>query len=66
VCLDRALEDRAEDDQALVGRAAAGAALVDELVASLLDAVGRDLLDAPIAECGQEVGAHDGAVVGER
>jgi hypothetical protein len=61
--LDGALEDRAEDDQALVGGAAAGATLVEQLVAPLLDVVWGDLLDAPPAERGQQMGANDRTVV---
>jgi hypothetical protein len=65
VSLDGALEDRAEDDQQLVGSAAGQAALIDQLVAPLLDLVGVDLLDPLAAKCVQQVGAQRGAVVGQ-
>lgn len=61
--LDRALEDRAEHDQHLVGGPARQVALVDELVAPLVDLVGVDLLHSLAPEGGQEVGVQDRVVV---
>ena len=64
--LAAALEDRAEDDERLVGRAPAGSSLLNELVAPVLDLLGGDLLGSPRAKRRLDVRVDDGAVVRQR